>query len=227
MEDTLKFLSKIISIQTIIDVGAHHGEFYDLAKNIFPNSNIFSFEANPECKNYLESKNIPHKICLLGDSIRENVNFYCAKSSGTTGNSIYKELSIHFNNDNTKVEKLNMTTLDTEIGNITNVDILKIDVQGAELLVLEGAKETLKNTHFVLLKVSILKYNENSPLFNDVIKKMDEYGFNVYKICNMANVETFLVQVDVIFLKRTSKYVNTINEYIKSNFYFWKPESIY
>ena len=49
-----------------------------------------------------------------------------------------------------------MSTIDKilEEKGIEHVDFLKIDVQGAELLVLDGAKKTLQNTEFILLEVS-------------------------------------------------------------------------
>jgi len=45
------------------------------------------------------------------------------------------------------VKKLKMRALDNVLreNNIKNVDLIKMDVQGAELLVLKGAPKTVKN----------------------------------------------------------------------------------
>ncbi len=80
---------------------------------------------------------------------------------------------------------------------------LKIDVQGAELLVLDGATEVLKQTEIVLLEVSLFSFSPGLPDFFDVISYMKHRGFVVYDMFNGHNrpLDRARGQIDVAFVK--------------------------
>ena len=60
--------------------------------------------------------------------------------------------------------------------------LIKIDVQGGELDVLDGAKEALENTELVIIEVSFFPVYENAPNCFDAIKYMKERGFVIYDV---------------------------------------------
>ena len=190
----------------IIDIGAHVGEWNYHIKSIFPDAKIKSYEENPLCENYLKNANIDYKICLLGDKEVEQVDFYVNPNDLlSTGNSLYLELTTHFSDF--KIFKLNMYTLDNQLKeDERKVDLLKLDVQGAELLILEGSKNTLKRTEFVLLEVNIVQYNKDSPLFAEVIKYMDDIGFIVFDIIEIHPYNNYLLQIDILFSRKDSNF---------------------
>jgi hypothetical protein len=57
-------------------------------------------------------------------------------------------------------------------------DMIKMDVQGAELDVLKGAEETLKTAQHVILELQRVEYNKGAPLKDTVIEYMDGLGFD-------------------------------------------------
>lgn len=71
------------------------------------------------------------------------------------------------------------TTLDLEFKDCA-IDVLQLDVQGAELRVLAGGVETLKNTKVVLSEVSLRPnlYN-GAVVFSDLDKTLSSYGFSL------------------------------------------------
>lgn len=81
--------------------------------------------------------------------------------------------------------------------------LLKIDVQGAELLVLGGAKELLKQTDAVIVEVSLFKFYLGGPEIYDVISFMKNQGFVIYEIFAGQNrpFDQALAQVDLCFVK--------------------------
>ncbi len=95
-------LSKIENYFTpdrILDIGANVGQFHILCQNYFPNSYIFSIEASKECEQYLKQITNQYSICLLSKDDSE-YNFYSIKNNPiNTGNSIYKELTHHYSED--------------------------------------------------------------------------------------------------------------------------------
>jgi FkbM family methyltransferase len=81
--------------------------------------------------------------------------------------------------------------------------VLKIDVEGAELGVLEGAPRLMTDTALVLLEVSFFALVEGMPQFHDVVARMHTHGFVVGDIYNGHNrpLDGALAQVDVAFVQ--------------------------
>ncbi|WP_145949530.1 FkbM family methyltransferase [Paenibacillus sp. Y412MC10] len=84
---------------------------------------------------------------------------------------------------------------------------MKLDVQGYELEVLKGAEQTLKDVELVLLEASVRPYNEDAPLFYDVINYMKKNGFIVFDICSLMRKpnSNILLQVDLLFVNENSE----------------------
>ena len=61
--------------------------------------------------------------------------------------------------------------------NSPKIDLLKIDVQGAELDLLLGAKKTLNKKLNILIEIHFLRSYENSPLFCDINSFLSKKGF--------------------------------------------------
>jgi FkbM family methyltransferase len=81
--------------------------------------------------------------------------------------------------------------------------LIKVDVQGAELTVLGGAQEVLKETDLVILEVSLFQFFTNGPQFFDVVSYMKERNFVVYDIFggHLRPLDGALAQVDIAFAK--------------------------
>jgi hypothetical protein len=60
---------------------------------------------------------------------------------------------------------------------VNEVDILWMDAQGAELLVLQGAVKTLKNTRIIMTEVGLKPYYEGHTLKPDIDAFLAEQGF--------------------------------------------------
>jgi len=87
--------------------------------------------------------------------------------------------------------------------NLRGPFLIKVDVQGAELQVLAGAKRTLLETEAVILEVSLFGFWAGGPQFYDVIERMKQFGFVAYDICGFLYrpFDNALCQVDMIFAR--------------------------
>lgn len=98
------------------------------------------------------------------------------------------------NSDDLKTVKLievQCNTLDRilRLNNIQDVDFLKIDTQGSELQILQGASETLQKSIFgVDIEVEFSQLYENQPLFADVDIYLRDLGFSLFDI-NLARLK--------------------------------------
>jgi hypothetical protein len=121
-----------------------------------------------------------------------------------TGSSIYEEKT----NFNRELVYLNMQTLDSITKGFKAEEkiFLKLDVQGSELDILEGAKQTLSYVDFILLEASVLNYNNNAPLIGEIFKYMNNIDFVLFDICEQKRSgANLLMQVDLLFSKTDSK----------------------
>jgi FkbM family methyltransferase len=191
----------------IYDIGANIGDWTREMQSVFSTSTYYLFEGCSDNNIYHNSNY--HNV-LLGKDEKE-VDFYCVKPDRgffNTGNSIYLELTDVFKGDNFYTIKQNTHKLDTYISehNIPYPDFIKIDVQGAELDILEGGLNCLKNAKMVLLEVSIHRYNAGAPLFSDVIKYMDVHDFETIDIIDTHIINGYTAQLDILFAKKGSGY---------------------
>ncbi|MDO9000764.1 MAG: FkbM family methyltransferase [Bacteroidota bacterium] len=174
----------------IIDVGAYNGATSILFSEAFPKKKIIGFEANPKAyenaiKNCINHKNITlHNFAISNKS--ETLNFYI--TSNDVSSSINKIDEKQINSEDYRNE-LNLKTqiniaahkLD-EFLEDKNILILKIDTQGHELKVLDGAKETLKKTSFVLIEMSNHKLYIDGCKYHEVDEMMRKNNFTLIDI---------------------------------------------
>ncbi|MEO7043671.1 MAG: FkbM family methyltransferase, partial [Ferruginibacter sp.] len=136
-----------------------------------------NLDQNPDISNKIQIENIG-----LG-AVPGVLNMYqdCETNSGAN-----RMVPVGKNNETVEVTVL-VTTMDNFIKekNIKKIDLIKIDVEGFEMMVLQGAKETLRNFKpalFIELDDANLKKQGDSAegLCNFLI----EYGYKIYEESN-------------------------------------------
>ncbi len=183
----------------ILDIGANIGQFHQLSKQIFPDAYVFSIEASNECELYLKQITDQYYIGLLAKD-ELDYKFYSLKNNPiNTGNSIYKELTKHYSESNLEIIDKKGIKLDDLFEPESKFDLIKIDTQGSELDIISGGTQLCSKAKGILLEVSLTQYNENAPLYDEVIKFMNNFGFEKAEILD----ENFIVnQQDILFIKK-------------------------
>lgn len=151
-----------LNIHTLIDVGAHKGEFINnILKRISINK-IYAFEPNKNNFKELKKKKIKLFKVALDNKIGVKKILINKLSSTSTLSKVNKK-SLFFklknfitdNNDNYNKEFLVKTsTLDNifKKKNMHANTLLKIDVEGYELNVLQGSKHILKKINYIIIE---------------------------------------------------------------------------
>lgn len=210
-QQRLQFLaSKGFRPRVILDIGAHTAEWAYMAHSAFPGAAIVMYEANDDHSQALAQTPFKHFIEVLGNEDGKEVDFFSIKNNPySTGDSMFRENTHHYRDCN--IKKLKMRTLDKHLkeNNVKKVDFIKMDVQGAELMVLEGAQETLKDCEVVLLEAQVLEYNHGAPMVAEVIATLDKYGFILHDIFGFHYMPKsgLLNQLDLLFVKKGSKLI--------------------
>jgi FkbM family methyltransferase len=172
-----------IEPKVIYDIGAGVLHWTKVAKEIWPDTNIYAFEAMDESEFLFQEINIPYHIGLLSDEDGKELEFY-QNLDYPTGNSYYRE-NVEFSpmaeqifTDSHKIRKTSVT-LDTVVNKrkFPKPDLIKMDVQGSELDILRGAQETLKTCQHLILELQLVQYNIGAPLRGEVIEFLEKLGF--------------------------------------------------
>jgi len=83
-----------------------------------------------------------------------------------------------------------------------NVDLLKIDIQGAELMALGGAERTLLGVRFEFIEVSFTQLYQGSCIFAEVYDFLRERGFRLLSFKEgFPGKDSELLQGDALFAR--------------------------
>jgi FkbM family methyltransferase len=98
-----------------------------------------------------------------------------------------------------------VTTLDAVFrdSGLSHVDLLKLDVQGAEHLAIRGGKETLAHTTMVWTETSFKQLYEGSCKQDEVFDLLEAAGFSLFELePGFRAPSGALLQADALFIKR-------------------------
>lgn len=84
--------------------------------------------------------------------------------------------------------------------------MMKIDTQGFEKNIIDGANESLKHFKIIQLEMSIVPLYENEMLYIEMINYLDKRGFQLFSLENGFSDRTTgqLLQVDGIFVQNSA-----------------------
>ena len=104
-------------------------------------------------------------------------------------------------------EEIEVKKLDSVFNSFCKKDekvMVKIDTQGFEKNVIDGATKSLMNIKIIQLEMSIVPLYENEMLFIEMINYLDNKGFQLFSLENVFSDPTTgqLLQVDGIFVNK-------------------------
>tara|TARA_B110000902_G_scaffold149406_1_gene172056 strand:- start:461 stop:1108 length:648 start_codon:yes stop_codon:yes gene_type:complete len=181
----------------VLDIGAHFGNWYKTIKSIYPDAEVLSVEANPNCTTKLSRVNPNSIISCLGKE-EGTTQFYINPSDPyCTGASMYREQTELYNHP-TEIT-LPVKTLDSLN---QQFDFIKMDVQGAEFDVIKGGLNTIHNATILQLELEMLDYNKGAPKASEIITNLYNLGFDLFDIGSFYYWDKKLNQSDMFFVNR-------------------------
>lgn len=212
-----KMLLSNTPVQTIFDIGAHVGEITASYSNLFPKSTIYSFEPFPESFQRLSKRfkgnSLVKPVQLAVSSKADERKFYVNRDSGT--NSLLPTVDDVGCWVDPNVEELieNITTIEVPVTTIDDfckqksideIQILKMDIEGVELMALEGASEKLSQGSISLIYTEILfvPVHEGQALFHEIYNFLSGYGYRLFNMYNFSYARSGQLEWgDAIFVK--------------------------
>jgi FkbM family methyltransferase len=167
---------------TVVDVGAHIGRYTMISsKRVGERGKVVSIEADPVVFEILNQNINLNKITNV-------ISLNCAVYSKQTkiklflppeeeNHTIYNTIMSDRATDEKKFVEVNANTLDAILQSrgISEVNWIKIDVEGAELEVLKGAQSIFSESK----DLSILMEVHGKDKFSEIIDLLDTYNFKV------------------------------------------------
>lgn len=208
----LKRLIAEQGITTAIDVGANTGQFAEeLIQHGFRGT-IVSFE--PQAAAFAElarkAARRPRWLaerCALGAAEGE-IDLHLAANS--VSSSVLPMRESHRSAAPASayggVEKVRLRRLDDALADLLRDDVgssllLKIDTQGYEDRVLDGAPRTLARCRMVELELSLLPLYDGQKLMHEMLARMEAEGFHLRALFPAWRTAERLMQVDGIFTR--------------------------
>jgi len=201
------------SKKVIFDVGAYVGETALKYNDLFDgNCAIHAFEPFFETFDRLQENVKPHpnitSFKLALSNLNGTTTFYSNKFSAT--NSLLPSSpkgSETWGSDilETK-EKIEVPVqrLDDFVQEhkVQKIDILKMDTQGSEYMVLEGAKKSLKQGLIKLIycEINVMPSYEGQKHYDEMLKIIRAYGFVTFNLIPSFNASGQLRYMDAIFM---------------------------
>lgn len=199
----------------IFDVGAYHGHVALRYKSLFPNSTIYCFEPFCESFKHLQanlSNQSSFKLFQLGLSDSSGKSFFHSNQFEMTNSILESDIKGNLTwgeglletKEVVEIETKTIDELVLELG-IESIDILKMDVQGAEFKVIRGAKDFLANggVKIVYTEIITMPTYIGQMGLEDTLMLFKNVGFQLVGLYNYSySSPGQLRQVDAIFIRK-------------------------
>ncbi len=215
LDDPYNVLARLLKkhvVTGILDAGASNGRVARKLLRLFPKAKAYAFEANPAYAEVLnqyaaEDSRVLPQMSALADApgiIELNV----AQSPGVT--SLFRPAArlrqIHpMETEIRRVERVPAVRLDdwVEQNRVPAIELMKFDIQGAELLAMKGAEKTLRETTLVVYtEVFFNPMYEGGAVFAEIDLFLRTCGFLLYNLYKVrADARGMLNQANAVYVK--------------------------
>ena len=204
-----------VKTNIVLDIGANIGQFASEIRRKGYEGKIVSFEPVEYARKKLvkSSSKDPNWIVHEKTAIGNTNGFIDINiSKNSVSSSILNMLDAHSDAETNSIyigkEKTPISTLDS-VANIYLDELsncfLKVDTQGYEWQVLDGASSILKKSKGIICELSLVSLYDNQHLWIDIIQRLEKEGFILWSLIKgfTDKRDGRSLQVDGVFLKKS------------------------
>lgn len=197
------------SFSTVVDVGANRGQFATVARRLFPNARIYSFEpltgpADIFTKALGGDAGVSLFKTAIGPEAKSATIYVTTRDDSSSLLQPGAAQDDIFGVTTARTDQISVRRLSDCIGDaeIQDQALLKIDVQGGERDVLDGSSNLIDRFAAVYVECSFVEVYEKQPLYHDIARWMDAHHFRLAGVYNQyVDPHHGPVQADFLFLR--------------------------
>jgi FkbM family methyltransferase len=200
-------------VKTIFDIGANIGKVTARYSRLFPEAKIYSFEPFPESfqklRRRFKGNSLVKPIQLAVSNKAGKKKFYVNQNSATSSLLPITDSAEYWVEPkaikNIATIEVAVTTIDDfcQQKSIDEIQILKMDIQGGELMALEGAVKKLRQGSILLIYTEILfvPIYEGEAFFYEICHFLSGYGYTLFNMYNLYQARSGQIKWgDAIFI---------------------------
>lgn len=180
-----KKICKLKKNLKVLDVGAHHGEYSQMIRNLSKTAEIIAFEPHPQSFKILAEGATTYdiKICNLAlgsDAGTATLYDQTGEENGSLLATFHEEVLSKIYCKSSAGQAVHVDTVDNWMkkNNIEHIDLLKVDTEGHELEVLQGAKKSIEEGVIDLIQ---FEFNSSAVIrgvfITDVMSLLENFEF--------------------------------------------------
>lgn len=173
-----------VSPPTMLDVGAHLGDYAKRVKQVAPQASVYALEPHPRTFSLLQdqARQYGFRAFNVGCGATEGTVplFDCAFDDGSVVASVYPAAVASQLKAKPVSHSVRIITLDQFVKDqdLRRIDLVKIDTEGHERLVLEGFRDTIRRNIVDVIQFEFNAMNVASrTLFKDFYDILPQYYF--------------------------------------------------
>jgi FkbM family methyltransferase len=198
-----------LKIDTALDGGAHHADWSKLVKKYFPGANLWLFDPLEEHRAYMDDfcRQCPGSKGFVAALAQQDGEQVFTLYENLDGSSLKHEADQNML-DSGGQRMVTVRGIDSLVQNdgMPIPQLVKLDVQGYEIEVLQGAKSLFGVAEAIILEVNMYDFWPDSPVksfvFADVVNYMLDHGYVVYDFPGLIRrpYDDAIGQIDVCFV---------------------------
>lgn len=203
---------------TILDVGANEGKVAEAALRSYPQCRVICFEPVAGTFQALRQRLARYgdRVVYFNEALSDvnakaeiNLTNFNGANSLQPQPDFHKTLNPHVREIGK--ETITLSRLDDIVAKLPaqKIDVMKIDVEGHELKVLQGGRAFIqRNVDTVIVEISLMRdASWSQQAVFDIFALMKELGFallNVFDLHHASQANLLVVQMDCVFRKQTA-----------------------
>lgn len=196
--------------RSVIDVGAHQGQFSLFASTRFPGATLWAIEPLAEPRARLQRVLVGKPLTVIAAAASNTRGIAAFHVSNASDSSSLLEITAanvqaFAGTAEARVISVWSAPLDELLDGaaLARPCLLKIDVQGAELDVLTGAERTLELVDEALVECSFVELYRGQALADDIVSYLSERGFDLSGVHSLVrDAGGRRLQADLLFRRR-------------------------
>lgn len=185
----VKHVLEKYSISVVFDVGAHKGDYTQIFRSSGYEGEIYLFEPHPETYDLLVKRSTTidsdrHFNVGFSNKSGSQLIYDYNKDGGSPHATLYSEVITDLHKSDVKSVEVNLWTLDefASAHKIEKISLLKIDTEGNEFNILEGAQKLIENNNIEIIQFEFGEMNIVSRRYFKDFYDLLVGRYNLYRL---------------------------------------------